>query len=177
MTITDFTNVSMTRLVNRSQLVSPGKVRQGHLQLRELNFSTEGHHRWSRERCRSPSMLKLLWTTVVRCCQRRGYKRFCVPHIFLHREGQEGRRPRSKEEDAPSSMAPVLKKQAERPLKYPNMTPTITLTMRYGDEGEKHTNRHQDGLPVAVILRPKRKLLAIKRGPGFTVQLKTETAG
>ncbi|WKY14297.1 hypothetical protein Q1695_000108 [Nippostrongylus brasiliensis] len=29
-TWTDFTNVSMTRLVNRSQFVPPRKVRQGH---------------------------------------------------------------------------------------------------------------------------------------------------
>ncbi|WKY14238.1 hypothetical protein Q1695_000072 [Nippostrongylus brasiliensis] len=114
----------MTRLVNRSQFVPPRKVRQGH-ETKEIFHKIIRIARAETSRWRAivdgvralprPSVLEPLWTTAVRCCQRRGYKRFSVPHMFLHREGQGGRLQRSKEEDAPSPMAtispPVLKQR------------------------------------------------------------------
>ncbi|WKY14237.1 hypothetical protein Q1695_000071 [Nippostrongylus brasiliensis] len=85
-------------LVNRSQFVSPGKVRQGHI--KTFTISCESHERKLLDGGPSsivpialprPSVLEPLWTAAVRYCQRRGYKRFSVPHMFLHHEGQGGR--------------------------------------------------------------------------------------
>ncbi|WKY14409.1 hypothetical protein Q1695_000171 [Nippostrongylus brasiliensis] len=80
----------MTRLVNRSQFVSPGKVRQGHMKSR--NFATEGHRRWSRGRCRvrvcsSRSGRRQSGAVNVAAIKGSGF----VAHTFLHREGQRGR--------------------------------------------------------------------------------------